>query len=84
MIRLRHKGKEPKMTNRTNRSWTNTGPGIFVSNDGVRIVRTEEGYDIEFPEDHVPGGWALTLESAMLDADALEYTVDANGKWSVA
>lgn len=69
-------------TNRTNRTWTNVGPGIYTSNDGVKIVADGEGGWVStFLEEGVPTGWNTTLESAMLDADALDYDVDANGLW---
>jgi len=59
--------------NRTNRTWTNVGPNIFVSNDGVKIASDGEGGWVStFLEEGVPAGWNATLEAAMLDADALE------------
>ena len=70
-------------TNRTNRTWTNVGPDVYVSNDGVKIERDEEGWVSTFLEEGVPPSWNPTLESAMLDADALDYDVDANGMWVV-
>lgn len=71
-------------TNRTNRTWTNVGPGVYTSNDGVKIQRdTEGGWVSTYLEEGVPSGWNETLESAMLDADALEYDVDNNGMWVV-
>lgn len=69
--------------NRTNRTWTNVGPDVWVSNDGVKIYQDDEGWVSVFLEEGVPTGWNATLESAMLDADALEYDVDANGLWVV-
>lgn len=70
-------------TNRTNRTWTNVGPDVYVSNDGVKIERDTEGWVSTFLEEGVPTGWNESLEAAMLDADALEYDVDANGLWVV-
>ena len=73
-------------TNRTNRTWTNVGPSVYISNDGVRIKRRslEEGYGwvSTFPEEDAPIGWNTTLASAILDADALEYDV-VDGLWVV-
>lgn len=71
-------------TNRTNRTWTNVGPDLYVSNDGVKIEPGNDGGWLStFLEDGVPPNWNPTLESAMLDADALDYDVDANGMWVV-
>lgn len=72
-------------TNRTNRAWTNVGPGVFISNDGVKIERDPEGGWVStFLEAGMPPGWNETLESAMLDADALDYRVNTDGMWVVA
>lgn len=74
-------------TNRTNRTWVAVGPGHWRSNDGVDIVREEFDGEVlwrsDFLEEGIPSGWSPDLESAMLDADALEYDVDANGMWVV-
>lgn len=70
-------------TNRTNRTWTMVGTSTFVSNDGVKIERDAEGWISTFLEEGVPPNWNETLEGAMLDADALDYDVDANGLWVV-
>lgn len=74
-------------TNRTNRTWTNVGPNIYVSNDGVKIERVEDEGEVmwmsTFLEEHIPPSFAPTLEDAMLEADAIEYDMDANGLWVV-
>lgn len=66
----------------TNRTWTNVGPGVFISNDGVKIERDGELWMSTFVEEGVPPGFNETLECAMLDADALEYEV-SNGMWVI-
>lgn len=69
--------------NRTNRTWTNPKPFVYTSNDGVTIERDGQGWWVSTFEDGSPTGWNATLESAMLDADALTYDVDNDGMWVV-